>query len=124
MKYWTLITGLLFSSTLFAATEAGDGTLEQMRLDALSRIDVLACLEKGGVIKSVCMNAIPACIYTYPDAGKQCTTGSDCQGHCLVVGDFVAEGSVVVGQCSVDNDPCGCYQRIRDGVAEYAMCTD
>ncbi|WP_105265373.1 hypothetical protein [Pseudoalteromonas sp. T1lg76] len=124
MKYWKLIIALLFSSGLFAANENPDAALQQMRADALARIDVIACLDKGGVIKAVCMNAIPACIYKYPDAGKQCRSGSECEGDCLVVGDFVGEGSEVIGQCKVDNDPCGCYQRIFDGVAEYAMCTD
>ncbi|MEM0515753.1 hypothetical protein WCN91_10085 [Pseudoalteromonas sp. YIC-827] len=123
MKHRIIIIGLLFSSGLLAANEPDDA-LQQMRADALARIDVNACLDNGGVIKPVCMNAIPACIYKYPDAGKQCSSGSECEGDCLVVGHFVAEGSAAIGQCSVDNDPCGCYQRILDGVAEYAMCTD
>ena len=130
MRSLQLIFMLLITIFIPAANYAAptsllaDDKLENQRKEALSKIDILACLDSGGVIKSVCMLGIPACVHTHNDAGKKCTSSADCQGDCRADGDFLEVGTNAVGSCSIDSDPCGCYQLIEAGLAEFALCVD
>ncbi|QLE85708.1 hypothetical protein FLM48_11895 [Shewanella sp. Scap07] len=101
-----------------------DESMIELRRDALSKIDVLACLDKGGVIQSVCKFGMPSCVVKYMDAGKTCSDNSECAGECRIEDEFVEVGTRTTGFCSVDSDPCGCFQLITNGKAEHAVCAD
>ena len=60
--------------------------------------------------------ATPWCVVAYNDAGKDCTSGSDCEGDCRIfeMADLGADGKVH-GVCQPNNVPYGCYAQIEDG---------
>jgi hypothetical protein len=119
-----VLTITITSTYAFFADESQNEAINKIKEDALGQIDVLACLNNGGVIKSVCMLKIPACVQEYADAGKACTDGSDCSGECLTGQPFFDAGVTVTGACSVNNDICGCFQSVKLGVAQPALCVD
>ena len=120
----TITTFLLAVNYAVYAESIVADKLKNEKQQALSKIDILACLDNGGIIKSVCMLGIPACVHIHQDAGKECTSSSECTGDCRVVGDFLDFGTKAVGSCSPDSDPCGCFQLIESGVTEFALCVD
>ena len=63
---------------------------------------------------------------SYADAGKRCTTGSDCLGDCRVedVTAAPAAGTPAVGQCQAVCGQFGCYTRVENGKAEATICVD
>ena len=127
-------TGLLLSLVIMVSTPTVnyaapekliiEDELKNERRVALSKIDILACLDSGGVIKSVCMLGVPACVHIYKDAGKKCTSSAECEGDCRNEIGFLDFGTKAVGACSLDSNPCGCFQLIESGVAEYSLCID
>jgi hypothetical protein len=98
--------------------------LEQLRRDALAKIDVPACTAAGGTVHGVCMFGMPACVLPYSDAGKVCTDKSECQGRCLQVGAGATPGTQAVGACEATNEPCGCTSPVEHGVATQGICED
>ncbi len=81
------------------------------------------CTQDGGEWKPVCMAQEPACITAFPDAGKSCTDGSQCTGDCLAEGELADEANAT-GVCQRDDNPCGTFTRINDGVAEIGIAVD
>jgi hypothetical protein len=129
MKHFQLLLLLITSlgsasSYAYFTNEHPSPQIHKKQKDALSKIDVLGCLNKGGVIKGVCMMSLPACVETYTDANKACTDSKECSGKCLVKEPFVDAGTVVIGSCSIDNNVCGCFQTVKSGVAQHALCVD
>ena len=86
-------------------------------------VDAAACQAKGGSVKPVCRRQIDQCVIAYPDAGKECTDGSQCAGDCLYEGD-AAPGAPASGRCQADSDPCGCKTPIVDGKVGNGRCVD
>ena len=88
--------------------------------------DAASCKTQGGDWRPVCRMQQPACITTFPDAGKACTDGSQCAGDCLASPEagFADGGATATGICAANNDPCGCKQKIEDGKATSAICVD
>ena len=82
-----------------------------------------ACSAAGGAWRPVCMMQKPACVVTFKDAGKACSGASDCSGRCLAKGS-PDMGAKAEGVCAVNNDPCGCFQTVEDGVAQPGICVD
>ncbi|NQZ24038.1 MAG: hypothetical protein HRT53_18580 [Colwellia sp.] len=124
MKLLLLILIILITGCASTAEISVDEPTKDFRQKALNNIDIQTCLGKGGVIKSVCMFAMPYCVQTFIDAGKKCSDSSDCAGDCRLEDDFVNSGTNTSGFCSTNSDPCGCYQRITNGKAEPALCVD
>lgn len=85
-----------------------------------------ACAKAGGEIRPVCRMQQPMCVVTFTDAGKTCSDGAECgSGRCLSdKGGGTPAGQPVKGQCARTNDPCGCYQTIKNGVAQPTLCAD
>ncbi|QJR80443.1 hypothetical protein CA267_006480 [Alteromonas pelagimontana] len=104
-----------------SSESASKGDLKQQ---ALKEIDVLACLDDGGVITKVCRLGMPACVKTFSDAGQSCKDHSECEGRCLRQSEFVDAGTITTGFCSQNNDPCGCSQPIVKGIAQPTICID
>lgn len=85
--------------------------------------DPAACAAKGGQIQPVCLLGRPMCIHPYADAGKTCSTGSDCEGRCMA-GSTAKMGMKATGVCAASNQPCGCFAIIEDGVVQPTLCVD
>jgi len=87
-----------------------------------SPVDAKACRADGGVIQGVGMFATPACVRPYADAGKICSSRSDCQGACHAAQDAVI-GEVATGTCQKNtHDHSGCHDGVEDGRVVPGMC--
>lgn len=87
--------------------------------------DPAACAKAGGDLRPVCRMQKPMCLITFSDAGKTCSDGSDCgSGRCVASEKGAAKSGPATGVCRPTNDPCGCYTRIEDGVAQPTICVD
>lgn len=104
--------------------ELADLSQAQTNQDATPKFDALACKKEGGTVKKVCMLGVPFCIHDYLDGGKKCNDSSECEGECRIEKKFVKAGSQTSGFCSANNTPCGCFQSIKKGVAQPALCVD
>ena len=83
------------------------------------------CATRGGTMKPVGRAQTMQCVVAYSDAGKRCTTGSDCQGDCRVEeAPFPEAGAAAVGRCQADSQPFGCHAKVENGRATPAICID
>jgi hypothetical protein len=91
----------------------------------------------GGAVRPVCMSQQDKCVTQFPDAGKTCSTSSQCKGKCMV--DLTAycdsqgkcsareppeTGARVLGTCQVDDNPCGSFIFVEGGVAQAPVHSD
>ena len=83
-----------------------------------------ACASYGGEWRPVCRMQKPACVITFKDAGKSCSDSSECSGRCTVQSGSVQAGKETRGTCTANSDPCGCFQLVVNGKADYALCAD
>jgi hypothetical protein len=97
-------------------------------LDEDERVDAAACAARNGEVKPVCLSGVPACVTPFPDAGEPCRDSADCLGMCLVdeveTGSPPAPGTRAEGRCQADDDPCGCFFEVKDGVVQQGLCVD
>ena len=82
-----------------------------------------SCTISGGDWEPIGLAQRPACIYTYPDAGKACQSSEECIGACVIY-DLPAQGQPMpsAGVCKATNDPFGCYALIEH--PEIYACSD
>ena len=83
-----------------------------------------ACEVAGGEISRQGMLGWEHCVQTYPDAGKVCSSGSDCIGSCRADINGPVAGTPAQGTCQTVDVPFGCYSVIENGVAQPALCVD
>jgi hypothetical protein len=102
-----------------------DGMIDNAVQQALTA-NPAACARAGGALQPVCRMQMPMCLITFTDAGKSCTDGAHCgSGRCYAAPPTAASGgSGTTGQCAPTNNPCGCNQRVEDGVALPTLCVD
>ena len=102
-----------------------DGMIDNAVQQALTA-NPAACARAGGALQQVCRMQMPMCLITFTDAGKSCTDGAHCgSGRCYAATPTAASGgSGTTGQCAPTNNPCGCNQRVEDGVALPTLCVD
>jgi hypothetical protein len=102
-----------------------DGMIDNAVQQALTA-NPAACARAGGALQPVCRMQMPMCLITFTDAGKSCTDGAHCgSGRCYAATPAAASGgSGTTGQCAPTNNPCGCNQRVEDGVALPTLCFD
>ena len=98
--------------------------VETWRREALEKIDVQACTERGGTVRGVCMFGLPACVVEYSDAGKTCSDSAECEGDCRLQESRLPIGTKTTGFCTENNDPCGCWSQIEDGEVTETICAD
>ncbi|WP_306002393.1 hypothetical protein [Brevundimonas sp. C43] len=114
-----LIAVLVGACQPIPSTDAGDTAVSSPTSAAAD------CAARGGEMKPVGRAQTLQCVVTYADAGKRCTTGSDCLGDCRVDdAPFPAAGSAAVGRCQAESQVFGCYARLEDGKATPAICVD
>lgn len=84
------------------------------------------CEAAGGVVQPAGMLGWDNCIQMMPDAGKSCTSASDCLDRCMLSleGEYADFGEAATGECSKNDSPFGCYQKVENGIAEPAICVD
>ncbi len=102
-------------------------TLEQMREEALTKIDVAACEAGGGTVRQAGILGLPLCVTPYDDAGKTCHDTKDCEGRCMGhddVTDYDAMPGKAFGRCEVDDSPFGCFAEIEHGTVTAMLCVD
>ena len=103
---------------------SADGVIDSSVQQALTA-NPAACAKAGGEVRPVCRMQKSMCVVTFADANKACSDSSECgSGRCLSVNTTATAGQAAKGQCAPTNDPCGCYQRIEDGVALPTLCAD
>lgn len=82
------------------------------------------CRAAGGTLQPLGRLQRVQCVIPYADAGKICSSKSDCSGQCLATGE-VAAGAVATGTCQRDaSQAFGCRQRIEGGKAQGTICVD
>ncbi len=91
-------------------------------------VDVAACTARGGEVRPVCLTGALACVTPFSDAGKKCRDSSECLGKCLVdehqLNPVPEPGSAAEGRCQRDDDPCGCFVEVIDGIVQQGLCVD
>lgn len=93
---------------------------------AAGTTDAALCARAGGKMLPQGRMQSVRCVITYADAGRRCTTGSDCQGDCRVeeVAGTPRAGAAAVGTCQRDSSRFGCYTTVENGRAEATICVD
>jgi putative hemolysin len=88
--------------------------------------DAAACAAAGGKMLPQGRMQTVRCVITYADAGRRCTTGSDCAGDCRIddVANVPAAGADAVGMCQATSSRFGCYTTVEDGKARPTICVD
>lgn len=87
---------------------------------------VLECRQQNGVMQREGMMGCYMCVVTFIDAGKSCHDESDCEGSCRAKQDQFANAGTAnqTGVCQKNSSPFGCYQNIKNGVLQPALCVD
>ena len=94
----------------------------ELRLKQLAEINLASCEASGGLIQGAGMFGEPACVRLFSDGGKECANSSECQGDCMVYGEFKS-GQIVAGQCEANSgNPGGCFAKVTDGKAGPGIC--
>ena len=87
--------------------------------------DAASCRAAGGLMKPVGRMQSLQCVLSYADAGKSCTSGTQCRGDCRAApGSDAAPGQPVAGYCQATSDRFGCSTKIENGRAEATICID
>jgi hypothetical protein len=87
--------------------------------------DAASCRLAGGVMKPVGRLQSLQCIHTYSDAGKSCTSGTQCAGECRAEpGVDARPGQAVAGYCQATSDRFGCSTEVENGRAQATICID
>ena len=124
IKSLSLAVFILITGCTTAVNERQTLSAVEKSQDVSLKLEVLDCKEKGGYIKKVCMRGVSFCIEDHLDAGKQCSDSTECAGDCRIEKKFVKANSESSGFCSINNDPCGCFQSIEKGIAQPILCID
>jgi len=86
---------------------------------------VVACHSQSGRFVQQGRRGCYQCVLSYSDAGKACKDSADCEGQCKSASGFAQPNAKnQTGQCTSDSSLFGCYQIIKKGVAQPAICVD
>lgn len=110
----TWFIGLLILATSACQTEAPQPANDALDTrGVMSKKDKNDCEANNGVVVNGLLGQ--SCAKKLLDAGKSCTTGTDCQGMCLAT-----DGG---GQCSPMTPYFGCHQILLNG-DNIGICVD
>lgn len=86
---------------------------------------VMACRSQNGRFVRQGRRGCYQCVLSYSDAGKACKDSADCEGQCKNASGFAKPNAKnQTGQCASNSSVFGCYQVIKKGVAQPAICVD
>jgi hypothetical protein len=92
---------------------------------AIASLDEASCRGAGGSLLRAGKRQMLQCIISYADAGRSCSSGSDCAGDCRAPdGVEKAPGQKVAGYCQATSDRFGCSTRVEQGRAQPTICID
>jgi len=120
----TKVTTTRISTTTKATTRISTTTLTIPK-------DETSCKSAGGLWGAIGLSPVESCNMPTSDAGKECSSQSDCEGACLV--ELTAEqkekviaGTVVetTGTCTPYWITVGCRAFVEDGKIENIICID
>ena len=86
-----------------------------------------SCAAGGGFLEARGRRQTLMCVHRFNDAGKSCTTKSDCSGKCLAEpgeNGLPAAGTPAKGRCQADDRLFGCHAEIVNGKARPGLCID
>ena len=107
----------LAATIAFAATNAGQPS------PAAARAMRAECAAKGGTISTAGLAAKPHCVLPTRDAGRPCTSSSQCEAGCIAP-KSAPPNAPVTGRCKENTEPFGCRALVEDGKAQPMMCVD
>ena len=76
------------------------------------------CLAKRGVWQKWGLAQLEYCQIPAPDSGKSCTDASQCTYECI------STTNTVPGKCATYKNTFGCFNKVRNGKTEQAVCAD
>lgn len=87
---------------------------------------VKECHEQGGKLQREGMMGCYMCVVQYEDAGKTCDDASDCLGECKAKSQQFLNPDLThqTGECASNSSAFGCYQTIKKGIPQPAICVD
>ncbi len=113
------------AAALMALAACAPKAVETDAENAVQTPTAADCAARGGTMQAVGRAQTMQCVVRYADAGKRCTTGSDCAGDCRIESTpFPEAGAAAVGQCQADSRPFGCHASVENGKARPAICVD
>lgn len=86
--------------------------------------DKAACLGEGGSWERMGFLQKSGCIRTSRDAGKSCTSSSQCEFRCLAASFPNSANDPVVGVCATTDSNFGCRAFIENGRFVQGPCVD
>lgn len=87
------------------------------------------CEAQGGRVATAGLSGDDMCATPYADAGRVCTSGSQCLGDCLLDeatlgGKRPVHGMRAAGRCQARAYPFGCRNLVENGRLIYGLCVD
>ena len=116
------ILPLFLAATLVACAAPAERPATQGGPDMATVTHEADCMRVGGEWTQLGRAPVKQCLRQTTDAGKACSDSQQCEGQCIAP-EGTTEGAETGGACSVDTNPFGCQQRVRDGVA-MTICID
>ena len=87
--------------------------------------DAAACAARNGTMRQVGKLQSWQCVINYADAGKSCSSSSQCQGSCLAgEGTDRTPGAATTGVCQATSNRFGCTTPVENGKAGPTLCID
>ncbi len=104
---------------------AEPATLSGASVGVAQTANAAECARSGGALKPVGRLQTMQCVIAFADAGKNCTSGSECLGDCRAAQDApVSPDRIVAGTCQPTNNRFGCNTRVENGRAQSTVCID
>ena len=86
------------------------------------------CASSGGTLAPRGKKQEAVCVHPYPDAGKSCSSSSQCGGRCIAKvnadGSLPKIGESAAGMCQADDKLFGCFAELKNGKVSASMCID
>jgi hypothetical protein len=119
--------GLSFAPVVSALVAQAPALPERGR--RLSSSDLAACINRGGRIRIAGRSGNQTCALPLADAGKACSSSSQCTGVCLLdearLGTRrIGHGDRVPGRCQPTTYGFGCSTIVEHGRISSANCID
>jgi hypothetical protein len=115
-----LLAIALCSAALAAASQGG--AVRNAKLDSQQRAQ---CSARSGKVMIAGLSGNEICALPLADAGKSCTSGSQCIGDCLLDGNLpMGPGVRVAGRCEPTDYGFGCRTIVENSRVQHRICID